>query len=43
VPTVFHEAAGLIHGFATYRRVIPSAQGDLDIALGLARQMLSAR
>jgi acetyl esterase len=43
VPTVFHEATGLIHGFATYRRVIPSAQGDLDIALGLARQMLSAR
>ncbi len=43
VPTVFHEAVGTIHGFAGYRRAIPSAQGDLDHALGLTKAMLTAR
>lgn len=43
VPTVFHEAVGTIHGFAGYRRAIPSAQGDLDHVLSLAKAMLSAR
>lgn len=43
VPTVFHEAVGTIHGFAGYRRAIPSAQGDLDHALGLAKAILTAR
>jgi acetyl esterase len=28
VPTVFREAKGMIHGFVTLRRAIPSAQGD---------------
>ena len=42
VPTVFHEAMGNIHGFATYRRGIPSAQTDLEIVLGLARTLLIA-
>lgn len=43
VPTVFHEAVGTIHGFAGYRRAIPSAQGDLDHALGLAKAILTVR
>ncbi|TXC72748.1 alpha/beta hydrolase [Sphingomonas ginsenosidivorax] len=43
VPTVFHEAVGTIHGFACYRRAIPSAQADLAACLGLARAMLNAR
>lgn len=43
VPTTFHEAVGTIHGFAGYRRAIPSAQADLDTVLALARAMLSGR
>jgi len=43
VQTIFHEAAGTIHGFAGYRRAIPSAQADVDAFLGLAKAMLSAR
>ena len=43
VPTVFHEAAGTIHGFAGFRRAIPSAQRDVDAFLTLAKAMLSAR
>jgi acetyl esterase len=43
VPTLFHEAVGTIHGFAGYRRVIPSAQADVDTFLGLVKAMLSAR
>lgn len=40
VPVSFHEAKGLIHGFATYRRGIPSANADLKQALDLAKAML---
>jgi acetyl esterase len=40
VPTGYYEAAGNIHGFATFRKAIPSAQLDLDIVLAMARQML---
>lgn len=40
VPTGYYEAAGNIHGFATFRRGIPSAQGDLDKVMALARAML---
>lgn len=40
VPIGYYEAAGNIHGFATYRKVIPSAQGDLDRILAMARTML---
>ena len=43
VPTIFHEAEGNIHGFASYRRVIPSSAADLTTYLGLAREMLSGR
>jgi acetyl esterase len=40
VPTCYHEATGLIHGFCSYRRVVPSAQGDVDKIMALARTML---
>ncbi|MET0377003.1 MAG: alpha/beta hydrolase, partial [Rhizorhabdus sp.] len=40
VPTVFYEAQGSIHGFATYRKAIPSAQVDMAHFLSLAATML---
>lgn len=40
VPTVFYEAKGSIHGFATYRKAIPSAQVDTTQFLSLAATML---
>jgi acetyl esterase len=40
VPTAFYEGKGLIHGFATFRRAIPSAQVDTVAFLQLARAML---
>jgi acetyl esterase len=40
VPVSYHEVPGMIHGFATYRRGIASAQGELDHAMALARAML---
>lgn len=40
VPVSFYEAEGNIHGFATFRKGIPSAQGDLDSILSLAKAML---
>ena len=36
-----YEAAGNIHGFATFRKGIPSAQGDLDAILAMAKVMLA--
>ena len=42
VPVSFYEAAGNVHGFATNRKSIPSAQGDLDQILAMARTMLAA-
>ena len=42
VPVSFYEAEGNIHGFATYRKGIPSAQGDLDRIMALSRAMLAA-
>ncbi len=41
VQTTYREFAGTIHGFATYRRLIPSAQADLAVILDLARAMIS--
>lgn len=41
VPVTFHEAKGTIHGFATYRRGLPSAQTDLAQIMALARAMLN--
>lgn len=40
VPVSFYEADGNIHGFATFRKGIPSAQRDLDAILDLAKAML---
>jgi len=36
----YREVAGTIHGFASYRRAIPSAQADLRAVLELARAMV---
>jgi acetyl esterase len=36
VPTAYLEAEGTIHGFVTYRHVVPSAQGDLAAILDAA-------
>ena len=36
----YYEAAGNIHGFATYRQGIPSAQGDLESIMVMAKAML---
>jgi acetyl esterase len=42
VTTTFAEAAGMVHGFATFRQVIPSAQGDVQFALDAARSLLAS-
>ena len=42
VPVSYYEVPGMIHGFATYRRGIASAQGELEHAMGLARAMLAS-
>ena len=41
VPVSYYEVPGMIHGFATYRRGIASAQGELEHAMALARAMLA--
>lgn len=40
VPTTFHEFEGTIHGFAIYRRLVPSARDDLARLLRAANAML---
>ena len=40
VSTTYYEARGNIHGFATYRKAIPSAREDTLAFLALARTML---
>lgn len=40
VPTVYYEGHGLVHGFATFRKDIPSAQQDTENFLSLAKTML---
>ena len=40
VPTSYREAVGTIHGFASYRRVIASAQADLTNILSAAAEMI---
>ena len=40
VPTIYYEAKGNIHGFASYRKAIPSAQDDVEAFLDLAETML---
>jgi acetyl esterase len=41
VPVGYYEASGNIHGFTTFRKAIPSAQGDLDRILAMAKAMLA--
>ena len=41
VQVSYYEIPGMIHGFATYRRGIASAQGELEHAMALARAMLA--
>jgi acetyl esterase len=41
VPTTYREAAGTIHGFAGFRRAIPSGVADFDAALKIAREMIA--
>ncbi|MCJ2177642.1 alpha/beta hydrolase [Novosphingobium album (ex Hu et al. 2023)] len=41
VPTTYYEGKGLIHGFATFRKAIPSAQDDTLAFLHLAKAMLA--
>ncbi|CAN7314233.1 alpha/beta hydrolase [Phenylobacterium sp. LjRoot219] len=43
VPTTYREAEGTIHGFAGFRRAIPSGQADFDAALQIARAMIQER
>jgi acetyl esterase len=40
VSTAYYEAHGNIHGFATYRKAIPSSQHDTQAFLSLAKSML---
>jgi len=38
---IYREAAGTIHGFATYRRGIPSARDDVEAMIATARQTIA--
>lgn len=40
VPVSFYEAEGTIHGFATFRKAIPSAQDDLARIMALAKALM---
>jgi acetyl esterase len=40
VPTVFREAVGNVHGFATIRKAIPSSVGDIAGALGALKALV---
>jgi acetyl esterase len=40
VPTTFREIEGTVHGFACFRRAIPSAQQDLTRILTIAKAMI---
>jgi acetyl esterase len=41
VPTVYREAVGNIHGFVTLRKAIPSAQAEVDGALGVLKGIIA--
>lgn len=41
VQVTYREVSGNIHGFASYRRVIPSAAADVDEILKIARAMVA--
>ena len=40
VRTAFYEAPAMVHGFATFRAVIPSARADVAIVLDTAKAMI---
>lgn len=40
VPITYREFPGTIHGFLGFRRVIPSAQGDFEVVLEIAKAMI---
>lgn len=41
IATTYREVQGTIHGFATYRAMIPSARADVDAVLKLAKAMVA--
>jgi acetyl esterase len=41
VDVTYREFAGTIHGFCSYRKLVPSAQADLTATLDLARAMIA--
>lgn len=41
VQVTYREVSGSVHGFASYRRVIPSAAADVDEILTIARAMVA--
>ena len=43
VDVTYREVPGTIHGFACYRKAIPSAEGDFAALLAIAKAMLSVR
>lgn len=40
VPTLFHEAAGQIHGFVNFGKAIPSSRGDVARSLALLKTLI---
>jgi acetyl esterase len=43
VQVTYREVPGVIHGWLGFRRVIPSAQGDFEAVLAIARAMIDER
>jgi acetyl esterase len=41
VPTIFREARGMIHGFLTFRKALPSAGDDLRVTLAALQALLA--
>lgn len=41
VPTAFYEAKGMVHGFLSMRKAMPSGIADLDASLGLLKALLA--
>jgi acetyl esterase len=41
VPVIYREYRGLIHGFCSYRKLVPSAQTDTLAFLALAKMMIA--
>lgn len=41
VPVIFREARGMIHGFLNFRKIMPSAEDDLNECLTLLKTMIA--